>query len=168
MDDLTNEYLANDIKVLGEMARVMDQVAEAGKSLNMGRWFENPKTVDLNQPIHDCNTPACVAGWCSLDPVIKGMAEHLLLDYPYYVISADDMAGSVADLIIDENNQGAVIAHNSKSRQIYARRSGLFTEEELGSFKHLTSDTPSPADAAEFIKALRDKLKEQQAQNEGV
>lgn len=61
------------IEILKCIRRVMEDVRARDGVIEMESFYRDGEIVGINTTIHNCDTPACVLGWCALDEEFSKM-----------------------------------------------------------------------------------------------
>ena len=155
------------INQLEAFAKTMKQAHEDSLVLVMGTW------VRINDDSHTCGTAACICGYQAL----SGELEHFERAYRISETSnwldekrkisdtaseiSDDFDDATREVFSKDNLAGSVWSCSNESRYSAADRSGLFSDKEMNSSKHLNTES-SPQEAYEYLLLCIDKVNKYQ------
>jgi hypothetical protein len=168
-----NEFKQALLAQLDALIVTMTQVKETEGKIYMDSWIEHGVDGDIHDHVvkadapkieHFCGAAACICGYQVLsnrldsftaakDAASRGNEVSLVSS----VLDAD-LKEACQNLFDDYALATSISATTNSTRYRNAANTHLFTNEEMETLKHLTSDEPRPEDALEYIVACREKV----------
>lgn len=149
------ELLINQLKALAE---TMKTAVENEAKLHMDAWVSN--YVKGGPP---CETAACVCGHHSIYgdlahfPYAQSVREEELWLVDRASNISDDLNRADVGVFGKENLAPSIWACDKSGRLRYAESSGLFTNDELDTHRHLNT-TSTPQDAYDYLILCIEKV----------
>lgn len=164
--ELSLAELRKLIKILELLKDTMVEVRGQNKVLDMITFFEDKTVLEEGTTIHNCGTPACVAGYAALNPKIRreagleeGFEDRSRNNLDPYGYAAEFLWQYVEELHTDLAN--ILFDMYPEDRARYFTKT--FPQTDPTQFNHLVGFNPTPDDAIQLLDWLMDNFKSREA-----
>lgn len=141
-------------KIIRRLIKVMEIVVKEKRPFIMSTWFITGGYQGSGaKSVHHCNTPACVAGYGSLDTTICTLAQ-LKRGHASRLNCRLDAIAHSEYAFIHRHDEFNSILFNSSANSRYNAFTDIFPKQDPGKFRHLTAFSPKAKDVIKLLKAL--------------
>lgn len=141
------------LKILNVIKRVMQEVDKYDRRINMSDFYLYVSRIRDTTAIHNCNTPACILGYCGLDPEfceITGCTndpEFLNDSWQNLITQAHNEGFEFGKRLFDSLFEAFWDSRNACARI-------LFSDPDIFQLKFLNTDYPQASDVIEYLDHL--------------